>query len=779
MRERQKRSRRTTGIRGHGLRRALQRIAAFLSIGWLAAGAYGQSASMNGFVTDETNGLPLELVNVVLRSDEGAVRGGVTNRDGSYLITGIPPGAYQVTASYIGYEPYVDSVRFAANESRTLSLSLEPAGEELDELVVESERTGGGARITAGQQTIRPAEIERIPGPDVSGDLASYLSTQPGIVSTGDRGGQLFIRGGEPSQNLVLLDGILLYQPFHILGFYSAFPSEIINQVDVYAGGFRSRFGGRISSVIDVTARPGNARRFGGSASVSPFISSVHLEGPLYRDRISILASVRQSNLKEGAAQYIDDPLPFDFGDVFGKVNAVVTDNSRASVTALRTHDRGTLGQETGGAAPEEIRWQNEAIGARFLVLPRFVAVMADLHVSYSRLRTELGERGNPVRSSDIENTYVGIDATYLGDRIDAEAGTSLRASKLESEIGGVYQNIDLRFAHVVNWGNYLEFEIDLGNGLRIRPGLRAQFYKVRFKPFMEPRFRIVWSQGPHQLSAAVGVYHQEIIGISDRRDAASVFTVWTNIPQTNPNIPDVRQGLIQRALHTILGYQGTPLPWFEFSVEGYYKDLDNLFIGEWTAFPQLTTRLQPASGRAMGVDLRVYLRRGRFFSQISYGLSSTLYTAESDAVALWYGRERPRFRPPHDRRHQVNALAGFSAAGFELSVRWEFGSGLPFSRAIGFDGFALIDDIEKASEIGGIRRVIYERPYNAVLPTYHRLDLSLDRTWSLGPADVTLQASVINAYDRRNLFYIDVFTLRRVDQMPLVPSFGLEVTFN
>ena len=110
--------------------------------------------------------------------------------------------------------------------------------------------------------------------------------------------------------------------------------------------------------------------------------------------------------------------------------------------------------------------------------------------------------------------------------------------------------------------------------------------------------------------------------------------------------------------------------------------------------------------------------------------------------------------------------------------MRWEFGSGLPFSRAIGFDGFALIDDIEKASDIAGIRRVIYERPYNAVLPTYHRLDISLARTFSLGPADVTLQGSVINTYDRRNLFYLDIFTLRRVDQLPLVPSFGLKVAF-
>ena len=103
----------------------------------------------------------------------------------------------------------------------------------------------------------------------------------PGVVLMGDRGGQLFIRGGEPSQNLTLLDGMYVYQPFHILGFYSAFPSEIISQADVYAGGFGSKFTGRISSVIDVQSRNGDKRGFDASASLSPFTSSLRVEGPL------------------------------------------------------------------------------------------------------------------------------------------------------------------------------------------------------------------------------------------------------------------------------------------------------------------------------------------------------------------------------------------------------------------------------------------------------------------------------------------------------------------
>src|SRR5690606_6118441 len=134
---------------------------------------------------------------------------------------------YLIQISFVGYHSRRDTLTFGSGEARTLTVALEPDAEALDEVVVEGERTFGGAHITGGHQRIRAAEIALIPAPDMSADLAGYLSALPGIVTTGDRGGQFFVRGGEPSQNLTLLDGIVVYQPFHVLGFYSAFPAEI------------------------------------------------------------------------------------------------------------------------------------------------------------------------------------------------------------------------------------------------------------------------------------------------------------------------------------------------------------------------------------------------------------------------------------------------------------------------------------------------------------------------------------------------------------------------
>ena len=736
-----------------------------------------QQAMLRGFVTDNEDGQPIELVNVFLEGIDLRQRGTSTNNDGIYVIPRIDPGRYALNASFIGYRTFQDTLVFAPGESVSFDIVLEREGAELDEVVVEGERNVGMARVIAGQQTIRPEDITLIPTPDAAGDLASYLTTLPGVIVTGDRGGQLFIRGGEPAQNLVQIDGILLYQPFHIVGFYSAFPSDILSRTDIYAGGFGSKFGERISSVLDIATRDGNKQRIVGGVSASPFIGTARLEGPLIKDRVSFIASGRHSLLESVADQYISEPTPYSFNDAFVKVNGIISRNSRASVTALQTSDRGVL-NPSDDREPDEVTWSNRAVGARYLFLPRVSPLMMDFKASYSRLDTDLGPSGIPNRSSFVDNFNFSLDATVYGEETDVDAGVSVRIISQNSVLNGLYQNINVQDEQFEHGAVYAEPEFNFSNGLQLRIGTRLQFFDSRFHPFFEPRLRVVWDRGVSRWSAAFGVYNQSIIGIYDRRDAASVFTVWTNVPRERDSVEDSREGRVQQAIHFITGYQAQVLPWLEVSAEAYYKRLQNLFIAEWTAYPRFTTNLQPAKGRAYGFDLRAESRRGAFYGYINYGYSNTRYTALQEAIPLWYGTQGLGFRPPHDRRHQLNVLLSTSLGQFDASLRWDFGSGLPFSQAIGFDGFALIDDIEKASEIEGFRRVIYEEPFNALLPTYHRLDFSIDRTFGLRSGEVTIQASIINVYDRNNLFFLDIFTLERTDQLPFIPSLGFKMDF-
>ncbi len=737
-----------------------------------AVPAWAQSAALRGFVTDEDDGQALPGVNVVVEDAAGAVRGAASDVNGFYYIPSLAAGRYQLRASYLGYALYQDSLTLDPGEVRQLDIEMSVGDTELDAVTVESERTSGAANVTAGLQRIQVRDIELVPTPDVSGDLASYLTTVPGVVTTGDRGGQLFIRGGEPSQNQVFIDGIALYQPFHVLGFYSAFPSDILTRADLYAGGYDARFGGQLSSVLDVATRSGNKRAFNASVAAAPFVSAATIEGPLAPDRASFLGSGRISVIEQGAARIVDQELPYNFGDVFGKVHVDIGQSGQLSVTGLHTWDRGSVGN-LDAPRPDEVRWQNTAFGGRYVFVPTRLPILAEVLVTSSGFQTELGPRdpqpgSAPDRISEISQFGAEVNMTQYLALADVHVGAFVRTTRVESQLGGAFQNISTDRDFVTEAGAYLGPELRLG-GLRFRPGLRFTTLPNQNQTFLEPRVRAEWQIGAHQLSGAAGLYNQPVVGVADRRDATSIFTAWTIAPQ----------GQTPQAFHAIAGYRVTPTPWLDVALEGYYKSLDDLSVGEFTAFPRLTTRLQPAEGEVVGADARVEVRAGPVYGFINYGLSSVEYTSSSERYEIWFGEETIQYRPGHDRRHQINALLRVTIAGFDVSTRWQFGSGLPFSSPLGFDSFILLDGAFDPYEENGDIRVVYDRPFNAELPTYHRLDISVERAFDLGPLSLTAQAGVINGYDRRNLFAYDVFTLQRVDQLPVVPTFGIKAAID
>ncbi len=760
------------------MRLAIPRIPAlilFLSLLALSTGtAFAQSATLRGFVTDASDGQSIPGVNVILTNAAGDLYGTATDTDGFYAISRVPPGTYTVRATYIGYADFEQELTLEAGQ-RTLNFELGEDEAILDEVIVESEReTAGAAAITAGLQTVRAADIELVPAPDISADLVNYLTALPGIVSQGDRGGQLFIRGGEPTQNLVLLDGIPIYQPFHVVGFFSAFPSEIINTADVYAGGYGSRFGGRLASVLDISARTGNNRQLAGAVSLAPFVSTARLEGPIVPGRVSFMASVRESVIEQGAERLVDEPLPFAFGDRFAKLHARLGQSAQVSITALNTDDTGRLGVDPNAEDPndftrqEEVNWQNEAYGMRFIFLPASLPIFAEILASNSRLTNEFGLPDDPFRTTEVEQFNFNTNVTLYAGNADYNWGLFLTSTRLESDLGGQFQNVDVKEEFVTEAGLYMEPEFRLGYGLRVQPGVRLQTFPSKGQTFLEPRFRLVWDLGIHRISGAAGLYHQQIVGLNDRRDAGDVFTAWSSSPF----------GSVPAAWHFIAGYRAEPTGWLAMSLEGFYKDMNNLVVPEWTAFPRFTTSIQTADGNALGMDARVEIVAGEtFYGAVSYGLSNVEYETDIPALTIQTGNELTEYQPPHDRRHQLSVITSVKQWGFDLSVRYQFGSGLPFNQSLGFDRFILVDTLVAVTENPGEERVLYSSPYGGRLPNYHRIDVSLDRTFQFTKrASATFQLGVINAGDRRNLFYLDLFTLRRVNQLPLIPTFGMKV---
>ena len=560
-----------------------------------------------------------------------------------------------------------------------------------------------------------------------------------------------------------------------MLGFYSAFPSDLLQSADLYAGGYDAAFGGQISSVLDVSARTGDLQRVQATASVAPFVASASAEGPVVPGVASVLASARVSTVEAIADRYVSAPLPFAFGDVFGKVYFTPSKTSRLSLTGLYTWDRGGIGDPDASATsvsrPEEVRYQNRAVGLRYVLLPADVPLLASVHLSYSDLLTELGPRATDseaedralTRSSDRGRVDARFDLTYLLGRGSLRAGGFLLTNRIESDLGGLFQNVASDNAQFAEAGVYVQPELTLGP-LSVSPGVRVTTLPGQGQTFVEPRLRAAVEAGPHRVSLATGLYNQPIIGLSDRRDATSIFTAFTLSPTART----------PRATHYIAGYRLAAADWAEVSVEGFYKNLDDLSVAEFTSVPRLTTRLIPASGDARGLDLRGEVRRGGARLLVNYGLSSVRYQTISRQNDDLFGDAVFGFRPGHDRRHQATVVASAPVVGFTVAARFQFGSGLPYSRALGFDRYLFPDGSTDLYTNAGTARVLYERPFNSLLPDYHRLDVTVERLFPVPRGLFTVQAGLLNAYDRANLFAYDLFTLRRVDQLPVVPTLGL-----
>lgn len=728
-----------------------------------SAWAQQDDATLRVVVTSADDGAPLQGANVLLRPPEreSAVQAGATNRDGYAALRDVPPGRYRISISYVGYNTHRNTLTLKSGR-RIYNVTLSPRFEQLDEVTVEArpELT----RRRAGRQTVDPAELSRVPTPGPSGDLASYLQTLPGVVSVGDRGGQLYIQGGAPTQNRYLIDGLPVVRPFHISSFYSAFPQNILQGVDLYAGGFGAEYGEAISSVIDVRLRPGNMKRYTGSAAVGPHLTSVNVEGPLVRDEQSFLLSARYSLLEETAEPLWGQEAQIGFYDVTGRYT-FRQENTSCNVTALLTRDRGSIGER----GDRVLTWSNTVIGGRCFFLNEQFDQTFSVRGGYTGFRNTAGSAGAPEQKAGRWRTYLMLngDQTLFGQPVNF--GGRLTLGRYGATLNKRFVGVDevsstqgmVRAHWSLNW--------DLNDYLTVVPSLAAQAtYSVRLSA--DPRLRLtVRPTGTEQqeLNFAAGVYRQIDEGISDQRDAGTVFTVW------KPPAPDAP---LPSALQALVGYRYRLGSSFEASVEGYAKRLNDIPVPKWTPEVGVNTETTRAIGRAYGANARLEYRMGSFYTSLGYAWSRVAYEAATDDLGAWVEGTVFSYNPSHDRRHQFNIVSTYDIMGTTVSASWEYGSGRPFTRIYGLD-LSLDIPREQPLQDLGTAQTIYQRPYDARLPPYHRFDVSLNRSFDLSDRfTLDTKLGAINLYNRSNVFFYSADTLRRVNQSPLMPYLSVKL---
>lgn len=765
----------------------------FLSLSILA-----QNATVRGFVYDAENGEPIIFTNVYLK---GTAFGTTTDVNGYYSISKIPAGDYALTISYLGYDTLSEKISLTANQIITKKLYLTKGMVNLNVVEISAESQEAKTEVQMSVQKITPKDMKQIPTIGGTADIAQYLQVLPGVVFTGDQGGQLYIRGGSPIQNKVLLDGMVIYNPFHSIGLFSVFDTDVIRNADVYTGGFNAEYGGRISSVMDITTKDGNTRRHSGVAGISPFGAKLLLEGPLSKPKpqggssSTFILSAKNSYLTQSSKvlySYIDTAgLPFNFTDLYAKATFNSSNGSKFNVFGFNFRDR------VNYQALSDLNWNNYGFGSNFVLIPTGSPVLIDGIFAYSSYGISLQEtaidaaNSSKERFSGIDGFNLGLNFTYFVRDNEIKYGIEVNGFSTDFTF---YNSLNTKIQQQENTteiAGYLKYKYTKGK-LVIEPSFRAHYYASlqNFSP--EPRLGGKFNfSNKWRMKFAAGLYSQNLISANSDRDVVNLFYGFLSSPDNlqktftdrNGNDRDVTYR-IQKATHLILGSEVDITKHFHLNVEGYYKFFNQLSntnrnkIFEDNAAnssrPDLVKKdFIVETGKAYGVDFVFKYEYKRFYLWAVYSLA---YTDRWDGVQV--------YNPVFDRRHNVNLVGHYTFGknlNWEASARWNLGSGFPFTQTQGY-----YESLDFTNGVGtdyttnnGSLGIQYADLNQGRLPYYHRLDINIKHTIYLNDrSNIEINVGATNMYNRANIFYFDRIKYDRVNQLPLMPSVGVNWSF-
>lgn len=752
-----------------------------------------QTGTVRGFVYDESTGEPSIFTPVALI---GADRHGAqTDVNGYFSITKLPPGRYTLRVVYLGYDTLSKEVQVNADQIITEQLYLKKGTIQMKAVEVTAEQQKAQSNVRVGVTKLTPKQIERLPAIGGQADLAQYMQVVPGVVFTGDQGGQLYIRGGSPVQNKVLMDGMVLYNPFHSIGLFSVFDNDIIRNADILTGAFNAQYGGRVSSVMDITTRDGNKTRFGGKVGASTFAAKALLEGPLKKQEApgkgssSFLLNFKHSYLDQTSKSLYSHAdtagLPFNFSDLYGKISLNGANGSKVNFFGFNFTD----GARFRGIS--DLDWNNWGAGANFVLVPSGSAVLIEGVFALSNYDITLKEGSLEPRTSGINNFNAGLNFKYFIGDDEIQYGI---------EVTGV--NTDLKYFNSLGYelrqekvstelAGFINYKWRVGKWV-FDPGFRMQYYATLAVMSPEPRFGFKWNVSDRfRIKGAAGLYSQNLIATNNDRDVVNLFYGFITAPDdvpgtvTRPNgeTSEIKDPL-QHASHAVAGFEFDINRKTSINVEGYYKyfgQVTNLnrekLYNDTPEFINKPDELKKdfivESGTAYGGDVLLKYEDKGLYLWLVYSLN----------FVDRYNRTQS-YNPIWDRRHNVNLVASYTFGkhdSWKASARWNYGSGFPFTQNQGFYERIPFDDgiWTDINSTNGDLAIIYGPLNGGRLTDYHRLDLGASKTWKLSEHQVLeLDLSVTNVYDRDNIFYRDRVTAKEVYQLPVLPSVGVSYSF-
>ena len=680
----------------------------------------------------------------------------------------------------MGYDSLVAKVTVSDKASPIQRYYLSRSTMEIEGLEITADKIIAQTETRVSVVNITPKQILRLPTIGGVPDLAQYLQVLPGVIFTGDQGGQLYVRGGTPIQNKVLLDGLVVYNPFHSIGLFSVFDTDILRNVQVYTAGFGAEYGGRISSIMDVKIRDGNKKKFGGKVDLSTFAGKLLLEGPFVKQKdenansVSFILSLKGSYLEQTSKllyRYADSAgLPYNYFDGYGKISVETSNGSRMNFFGFSFNDKVNYRDIAA------LNWNSWGAGTSFMFLPYSSNMIVEGLIAVSSYKMNLDEIITPERTSSIRTMNIGLDFSYLMGQNTLSYGLEVLATWTDYKFTSPYGFNIQQFLFSSEFGLYLKYKWVLKKFL-IEPGLRLQGFASQSAFPLEPRLAIKYNVSKDlRLKLAGGLYSQSVIGATSDQDVVNLFcgflVVSEGVVGDTLNGRVVKNSL-QKGQHAVLGLEWDPVKNLTINMEGYVKNFSQLTnINRYQIFDS-DNEFILESGIAYGGDVSAKWEYKKFHFSAIYSLN---WVTRNDGVII--------YRTHFDRRHNVNLLASYSFGKrncWQIDARWNYGSGFPFTKTKGF--YPQLDYIQGVS--GEITRVnetlgvALDSINRGQLPDYHRLDLTVKRRFTVSETCVIeVGAGATNAYNYHNIFYINRITANKIYQLPILWSLNANVSF-
>lgn len=742
--------------------------------------------TLTGIVKDVKTGEPLPFVSIIIR---GTSKGVISNVDGYFTLLNVSSDTVGLEVSYIGYKTKTYFLSPKTPLSNLL-IELESQSEVLDEFTVSADRQELlRANEKISMLKLSPAKIAALPSIGEK-DIMRAFQLMPGVSAANENSSGLYVRGGTPDQTLVLYDGFNVYHVEHLFGFFSAFNPNAVKDVQLYKGGFESKFGGRIGSVAEITGKEGNSKQFNAGIDAGLLAANAFVEVPI-GDKFTSLFAVRRS-YQTSLYQKIFDKYSgtstttqptqgggpgggrFNFAtvtpksyfyDLNGRMTYKPTKNDVLSLSLYNGTDDmdnsrdnslnfggGGGGRNFNFSVKDQTNWGN--LGGSLKWSRKFSDVFyMNTLVSYSNYYSNR-DRTSDVSVPDTSGVSRTIKTGTLEDNnlkdYSAKVDFEWKAnSKNKVEFGlGATQN-DIKYTYAQNDTTtiidrhtngttataYLQDNIKFGK-LSLLPGLRMSYFTPTAKTYIEPRFSATYDVTPqYKLKMAYGKYNQFVKRVIREDILQGSRDFW--VLADNARLP------VSTATHYIVGAAYENKNWL-FDVEAYRKDL--------TGLSEYSLRIRPAprsvsyeekfaagSGYAQGIDFLLQKKYGKLTGWVSYSLAEVKYDFAD------YGKA---FYANQDVRNELKLVGIYKLGNWDFSATWIYASGRPYTAPTGGYKLTLLD--------GSTRDYITVTDKNGLrLPDYHRLDIAATYNWkNKGGALRSISASIFNLYNRTNTWY-------------------------